>query len=345
MTDMLWFLLVMAIIVGVVLFRHAEKALAGDIKMTRFAIFIFLCGLIIGFIYFEKFDVDLNNTDFKTWVDVAVYFNNAFSPLLLFATVILLYMTWKTSDTELNQTREVLKSQTELLLFDKIAENLRYITGEISTLLHQQDDISRTKASLRKIFDQLGGQKVTAPNSPFIDLNKINTDSLATYCCGETVSRETVVSSLNHENKIENLTSFGKALTYLSKKYELQQIGSPGSERAIKMHLRLGAEKLISLDWLRRKDFMERVDTAMLNFLKYLSHISAPELQKILYLKVREELSNTLGSSELFSLYETRFLDLSEVKNNELLQVSLSSFYSFQAFEKIELNSEIIELA
>ncbi|MCG7538016.1 hypothetical protein [Pseudoalteromonas sp. OF7H-1] len=345
MTDMLWFLLVMAIIVGVVLFRHAEKALAGDIKMTRFAIFIFLCGLIIGFIYFEKFDVDLNNTDFKTWVDVAVYFNNAFSPLLLFATVILLYMTWKTSDTELNQTREVLKSQTELLLFDKFAENLRYITGEISTLLNQRDDINRTKANLREIFDQLGELKVTALNSPFIDLNKIDTDSLATYCCGAAVSRETVVSSIDYENRIENLTSFGKALTYLSKKYELRQIGSSGSERDIKMHLRLGAEKLISLDWLRRKDFMERVDTAMLNFLNYLSHITAPELQKILYLKVREELSDTLGSSELFSLYETRFLDLSEVKNNKLLQDTLSSFYAFQAFEKIELNSEIIELA
>lgn len=47
------------------------------------------------------------------WVNVAVYFNNALSPILLLATVILLFFTWRTSKLELADTRRILGSQNK----------------------------------------------------------------------------------------------------------------------------------------------------------------------------------------------------------------------------------------
>lgn len=65
---------------------------------------------IITFIFFNRFTFSLE-ASLDSWVKTATYFSSVFSPLLLFASILLLYRTWKDSKTALDYQREELIAQ------------------------------------------------------------------------------------------------------------------------------------------------------------------------------------------------------------------------------------------
>ncbi|WP_145925140.1 hypothetical protein [Pseudoalteromonas luteoviolacea] len=88
---------------------HYAKLVINNRHAIIFYSALILSILVIFFEYLNKFQVNLKNINFKVWVDVAVYFNNILSPILMAATIYLVYRTWVTSKEELRATREELE--------------------------------------------------------------------------------------------------------------------------------------------------------------------------------------------------------------------------------------------
>lgn len=97
--------------------------------------------LVIGIEFFRHFSFN-NNAPIENWVTTATYFNNAFSPVLLLASIFLLYRTWSDSKEalevqkrELEATKEVLKEQSDTQNFSVFKEALFEVTDQVNSLL------------------------------------------------------------------------------------------------------------------------------------------------------------------------------------------------------------------
>lgn len=71
---------------------------------------------IVVFAYFIRFSFNFN-TPIESWVNTASYFNGILTPPLLAITSILIFLTWQTSKKELEETKELLKIQSETQKF------------------------------------------------------------------------------------------------------------------------------------------------------------------------------------------------------------------------------------
>ncbi|MCO7187603.1 MULTISPECIES: hypothetical protein [unclassified Pseudoalteromonas] len=96
--------------------KALTRGLKKDPYSMHFIIPLFLSVAIILIEYFDKFGFDPNNRNIKDWVDGAVYLNNMLTPILLLATIYLLYRTWLTSKQELAQTQDILRKKEDLEL-------------------------------------------------------------------------------------------------------------------------------------------------------------------------------------------------------------------------------------
>lgn len=92
--------------------------------------------------FFDRFKYNLN-TPLENWIDTAVYFNNLLTPVLLLATVFLLYWTWKDTKTALDLQQQELSENR--LLFKEQIENQKHKDS--------LDIYSRRVAELSKKFD------------------------------------------------------------------------------------------------------------------------------------------------------------------------------------------------
>lgn len=100
--------------------------------------------------FFGRFSFNLD-TPIENWLMTATYFNNLFSPIFLFISVLLLYRTWKYSKEalkaqkdELEATKLVLKEQTDTQNFSVFKEALFEITDSIDLLLKKKVFFKRT---------------------------------------------------------------------------------------------------------------------------------------------------------------------------------------------------------
>lgn len=97
----------------------------------------FLGCFIIGIIFINRFSFD-PDAPMKDWVDTATYFNNAFSPLLLFVSLLLLYRTWKDSKIALELQREELNKNSELferqVSSQELKDNLEIFSRRITNI-------------------------------------------------------------------------------------------------------------------------------------------------------------------------------------------------------------------
>ncbi|WP_105169111.1 hypothetical protein [Pseudoalteromonas sp. T1lg23B] len=115
-----WVLLFVAIAIAIaiaaaVLFKwDRESKDKKEFDYGIMLVLLLLCsfGSITCF-YFYRFDFSLKEP-LESWVEAATYFNNAFNPILLIATIVLLYRTWKTSKSELENTRSLVSTQVLL---------------------------------------------------------------------------------------------------------------------------------------------------------------------------------------------------------------------------------------
>ncbi|ATG77655.1 hypothetical protein [Pseudoalteromonas sp. 1_2015MBL_MicDiv] len=118
---------------------------------------IFVCSLFI-YEFFNKFNFNLN-TPLESWVATATYFNNVFSPILLFVSILLLYRTWKDSRSalelqkvELEETKLVLREQSDTQNFSVIKDAVFEI-AEQTKLLSQRKVVLIQYSKEMKLFD------------------------------------------------------------------------------------------------------------------------------------------------------------------------------------------------
>ncbi|TVU86102.1 hypothetical protein FQP85_03225 [Pseudoalteromonas neustonica] len=104
---------------------------------------IFGCGFFV-YEFFNSFSFNLN-TPIENWVATASYFNNVFSPILLFVSILLLYRTWKDSKEaleiqklELVETRIVLKEQSDTQSFSVLKEAFFQVIDRIDNLYKKE---------------------------------------------------------------------------------------------------------------------------------------------------------------------------------------------------------------
>ncbi|USE71529.1 hypothetical protein CTT31_20820 [Pseudoalteromonas maricaloris] len=132
------------------------------------------------------FGIDLNNKNLSDWVNVAVFFNNAFTPFFLLTTVFLLFATWNTSRREFEETNKQLALQTSVLLYDKVTDVLPTVVKEIDEWLDSPVD-SKVMMKARK----------NVKNLPYYEeltqISKSQDD-----CVNNTMTNKAVFSGLWH---------------------------------------------------------------------------------------------------------------------------------------------------
>tara|TARA_B100000700_G_scaffold65172_1_gene71980 strand:+ start:2740 stop:3663 length:924 start_codon:yes stop_codon:yes gene_type:complete len=124
-------------------------------------IFAVLASTVFVFEFFNNFDLNLN-TPIKNWVDTATYFNNILSPILLFASILLLYRTWKDSKealelqrTELIENKEIFQQQ---LSAQKFKDDLEIFSRRINALDKKFVSVineSEIKYAITKFLEEL----------------------------------------------------------------------------------------------------------------------------------------------------------------------------------------------
>jgi len=152
--------------------KHSEK------KQTRIPLGLLTvisaaiaCSLI-GIEFFRRFSFN-NNAPIENWITTATYLNNAISPILLFASVLLLYRTWSDSKKalevqkqELEATKVVLKEQTDTQNFSVFKEALFEITDSIDILLEKKVLFKRTEGDSRLYTEGSWGFKTELKEFP-----------------------------------------------------------------------------------------------------------------------------------------------------------------------------------
>lgn len=101
------------------------------------------------------------------WVDSFVYLNNALSPLLLLASVVLLYQTWlgsrealKVQKHELEETKNVLKEQTDTQNFGVFKDALFEVTDSVALMLETKVLLKRTESVVQLFIEKSWGYNV-----------------------------------------------------------------------------------------------------------------------------------------------------------------------------------------
>ncbi|NUZ10153.1 hypothetical protein HUZ36_05110 [Pseudoalteromonas sp. McH1-7] len=285
------------------------------------------------FVYEIKFGIDLNNTrDFEQWESVAVYLNNMLQPILLSASIFLLYKTWQTSETELRETRKVLNSQTELLLFDKLTENLKYFTEPLLKKLNSRIDIDN--GYLKQYVDEL------------VELGKFESSSC--FWPTDSYHESELIHTMGGEDKVNLLNGVVEPPTF---GYEIATISLssvlPNSTQEqyseVLGALRLSGNRIAMYSLLSNNEIVAPIDKVILSLIRYISTIQTKELQLIILKKLKEVTSSTSSFELLLSFYKTRLLTSREVNASDELKNTVCYLYDSGVFEIRCINDELLE--
>lgn len=127
------------------------KELLGN-HLVSFVVLVVLLGcLALAVVFGVRFKFDYL-WPMDKWVDFVMYLNNALSPLLLLASVILLYHSWlgsrealKVQKRELEETKNVLKEQTDTQNFGVFKDALFEVTDSVTIMLEKKVLFKRTE--------------------------------------------------------------------------------------------------------------------------------------------------------------------------------------------------------
>ncbi|CAM4207433.1 hypothetical protein [Pseudoalteromonas byunsanensis] len=138
---------VITIIATIMFFMLSEKA-----KSDKFLFYLLLPLILIpSFLvawYLMSFGFDPNNRNFTTWNNVAAFFNSSLSPLLLLASIALLYKTWDTSKQELAETKQEFRLQNKIARYPLEIDVLRNRLKVLTENLYSQCSTELLKKSL-----------------------------------------------------------------------------------------------------------------------------------------------------------------------------------------------------
>ncbi|MBB1404847.1 hypothetical protein H5079_04385 [Pseudoalteromonas sp. SG44-5] len=92
---------------------------------------------IILVFFFYQFNFNLN-TPIENWVNTASYFNGILTPPLLAITSVLIFLTWRTSKSELEETKLALREQSDTQNFSVIKDAVFEIANEIKVTMQKE---------------------------------------------------------------------------------------------------------------------------------------------------------------------------------------------------------------
>lgn len=146
------------------LVKYLIKSLGNNLVSLVVLVVLLGC-LTLAIAFLKRFNFE-NSWPMDKWVDSFVYFNNATSPLLLLASVVLLYQTWlgsrealKVQKRELEETKNVLKEQTDTQNFGVFKDALFEVTDSVALMLETKVLLKRTENDVQLFIEKSWGYK------------------------------------------------------------------------------------------------------------------------------------------------------------------------------------------
>ncbi|AXV65280.1 hypothetical protein D0907_08360 [Pseudoalteromonas lipolytica] len=196
-------------------------------KRTSLGLITVICAAVacslIGIEFFRHFSFN-NNAPIENWVTTATYLNNAFSPVLLFASIFLLYRTWSDSKEalelqkrELEATKEVLKEQSDTQNFTVIKDAVFDIADKVKSSLQKKYAYGRIGDEWILVSESTSGFKTAFPiNSSGEEIKNIIKleDFLHQYFI---FSSKKPIESTRYNNSLKGLILSAPTLQYIDK--------------------------------------------------------------------------------------------------------------------------------
>jgi hypothetical protein len=288
--------------------------------------FLFLCLLVVScisviWLYIATFGIDLiNNKNISNWVSTATYLNNMLQPILLIASIFLLYKTWQTSKKELSETRTLMKTQTDVLLFDRVKEILPMFIESLKNN-NVKDIPSKNKDVNHRVF------RAKLSNISYLikDPKLINQDDIKTQygedifehllaCCGRNYCKE-------------------------FQAFQFVILSNDGKDLIKTIY-----NKMIALIYLADNTFLKSFDRDFINIFEFISSVTDKKLRLLLYKELVKSLGGNLALKGLFIFYQSRYKTLSKVTESEFLEECIRDFYDNNFLEAYEPDFYLIGL-
>ena len=285
-----------------------------------FCLLVVSCIIIIG-LYIATFGIDLiNNKNISSWVNTATYLNNMLQPILLITSIFLLYTTWQTSKKELSETRTLMKTQTDVLLFEKVKETLPMFIESL-----QNNNVKDIPSKNKDVNQSIFRSKLSDFSYLIKDPKLINQDDIkAKYGVGV----------------FEHLSAYCSK-NYCKEFQAFQFVILSNDERDL---IKTIYNKMIAFIYLTDNTFLKSFDRDFINIFEFISSVTDKKLRLLLYKELVKSLGGNLALKGLFIFYQSRYKTLSKVTESEFLKECIRDFYDNNFLETYKLDLYLIEL-
>ncbi|KAF7769536.1 hypothetical protein PUND_a0673 [Pseudoalteromonas undina] len=285
-----------------------------------FCLLVVSCIIIIG-LYIATFGIDLiNNKNIYNWVNTATYLNNMLQPILLITSIFLLYKTWQTSKKELSETRTLMKTQTDVLLFEKVKETLPMFIESL-----QNNNVKDIPSKNKDVNQSIFRSKLSDFSYLIKDPKLINQDDIkAKYGVGV----------------FEHLSAYCSK-NYCKEFQAFQFVILSNDERDL---IKTIYNKMIAFIYLTDNTFLKSFDRDFINIFEFISSVTDKKLRLLLYKELVKSLGGNLALKGLFIFYQSRYKTLSKVTESEFLKECIRDFYDNNFLETYKLDLYLIEL-
>lgn len=288
--------------------------------------FLLFCLLVVSYIiiiglYIATFGIDLiNNKNISSWVNTATYLNNMLQPILLITSIFLLYKTWQTSKKELSETRTLMKTQTDVLLFEKVKETLPMFIESL-----QNNNVKDIPSKNKDVNQSIFRSKLSDFSYLIKDPKLINQDDIkAKYGVGV----------------FEHLSAYCSK-NYCKEFQAFQFVILSNDERDL---IKTIYNKMIAFIYLTDNTFLKSFDRDFINIFEFISSVTDKKLRLLLYKELVKSLGGNLALKGLFIFYQSRYKTLSKVTESEFLKECIRDFYDNNFLETYKLDLYLIEL-
>jgi len=172
-------------------------------------IFAVIASSVFIYEFFDHFQFNLR-TPIKNWVDTATYFNNILSPILFFASILLLYRTWKDTKQALDFQRTELKIQREN--FEKQIKN-QEVKDKLEIFSRRVRELS-DKFTNKKVKDLLADLEFSRRMSE-LTVNSIDNDIISVFRVNES-SSTSIQEAVKEYDKNKFSALFTRSYCYVS---------------------------------------------------------------------------------------------------------------------------------
>lgn len=262
------------------------KIYVASLSLIFFTILVF---------FFYQFNFNLN-TPIENWVNTASYFNGILTPPLLAITSILIFLTWKTSQSELKATKVILEKQ----LKNQIKKD------DLESIIRQSENLDNRFSKTHKVSDIIKLDLIFKILEILIELPE---EELIIYC--KNISLEDFEDIKTKEKTLVFLRGYILNLEFT--KYSLATIGD--SIQWKDCNKSDGGTKAFLLDCLKRQSKNPtRNIIDILGVLFYLNLKKQSEVKSFNYLIEKIYNSNSDYKTDLIEEFKLNFnLELADI--------------------------------